>query len=290
MFKTAFSTVACPDWTLDQVAKAAAEWGFDGVELRTFGPGSTQFACDPALTAPEKVRRILSESGVDAAVVASSVGFGEPIRPALIGRVISDTERSVRDAKAAIELATKIECPLVRVFGYEYPAKEKRKSAVRRVVERLSLAADAARNTGVRLVLENGGSFNTAGEVMELIEEVGSDLVGAAYSVGVGAVADEEAAEAIGVLGDRLWVCKLRDRDEDHRPCPIGDGELHCAEAVAALAQSGFAGWLVLEWDRAWVPGLASAEAMLPAGLERVFGWAGMNKTRGGGRVVGAHG
>lgn len=278
MFKTAFSTVACPDWTLDQVAQSASEWGFDGVELRTFGPASTQFACDPAMTSPEKVRRILGQSGVDPAVVASSVGFAEPIRPALIGRVISDTERSVRDAKAAIDLATKIECPLVRVFGFEHPAKEKRASAVRRVSERLALAADAARHTGVRLVIENGGSFNTAKDLMELIDNAGSDLVGAAYSFGVGAVAQESAAEAVKTLGDRLWVAKLRDRDEDHQPCAIGEGELHCADAVAALSGSGFSGWLVLEWDRAWVPGLAAAESVLPADLQRVFQWAGLTK------------
>lgn len=281
MFKTAFSTVACPDWTLELVAQSASEWGFDGVELRTFGPASTGFACDPALTSPEKVRRILGQSGVDPAVVASSVGFAEPIRPALIGRVISDTERSVRDAKAAIDLAAKIECPLVRVFGYEHPAKEKRKSAIRRVSERLALAADAARHTGVRLVLENGGSFNTSKDLMELIDNAGSDLVGVSYSFGIGEVAEESAAEAVKTLGDRLWVAKLRDRDEDHKPCPVGEGEFHCEGAVQALAASGFSGWMVLEWDRAWVPGLAAAESVLPASLQRVFEWAGLSRSGG---------
>lgn len=273
MFKTAFSTVACPDWTIEQACRAAAEWGYDGIEFRTFGPASTQFACDPALTSSEKVRRLLGQSGVEAAVVASSVGFGEPIRPAVIGRVISDTERSIRDAKAAIELAAQIESPLVRVFGFEWPRTERRKSAIARITERLRLAADAARNTGVKLVLENGGCLSRAEDLAEVIAETESNLVGAAYSVLVGRVAGDDPAAAIRALGDKLWVCKLRDRDEDHQPCLIGQGEAGIADAVRALDQVGFAGWTVVEWDRAWITGLQAPDEVLPAALESLYQW-----------------
>jgi sugar phosphate isomerase/epimerase len=276
MFKTAFSTVSCWDWTLDQVCRSAAEWGYDGIEMRTFGAGSTQFACDPALTSDEKVRRILGQNGIEPAVLASSVGFGEPIRPPVLGRVFRDTERSVREAKGVIELAARLECPLVRVFGFEYPRTEKRKSALRRITERLSLAADAARNTGVRIVVENGGSFNSAEDLNELVRGVNSNLVGAAYSVSVGAAADDDPAEAVTLLGDRLWVCKLRDRDDDHRLRPIGEGTVPCRTFVEALAKAEFSGWMVVEWDRAWVPGLAAAETVLPGTLERIYEWSGM--------------
>src|SRR3954467_14573997 len=34
MMKTSFSTLACPDWSLDQVLDAAQTYGYDGVELR----------------------------------------------------------------------------------------------------------------------------------------------------------------------------------------------------------------------------------------------------------------
>lgn len=275
MFKTAFSTVACPDWTLDQVCRSAAEWGYDGVELRTFGPGSDGFASDPALTSSEKVRRTLSQYGLEAAVLATGVGFAEPIRPALIGRVISDTERTVREAKHAIELAASIECPLIRVFGFDFPTSESRRSAVRRVTERLNMAADAARHSGVKIVIENGGSFTTAEDIAEVLAEVKSNLVGAAYSIAVGAVAGDEPDEAVKLLGDRLWVYKLKDRDKDLKPCPIGQGGIPCRAAVGALAQSSFSGWAVVEWDRAWVPGLAEPEHFLPEAIRRVYEWAG---------------
>jgi len=40
--RTAFSTVACPEWTLEDVASFAAEAGFGGVDLRSFGHRSRQ--------------------------------------------------------------------------------------------------------------------------------------------------------------------------------------------------------------------------------------------------------
>jgi sugar phosphate isomerase/epimerase len=274
MFKTAFSTVACPDWILPDVARAAAEWGFQGVELRTFGYGSTEFACDPALTAAEKVRGIFAEVGVEQAVLASGVAFDEPIRPPVLGWALSDTERTVREAKSVIELARQIECPLVRVFGFEVPQREKRAPAVRRIVGRLRLAVDAARNTGVRLVLENGGSFATAGDLVELIDAVGSPLLGASYSAAVARSAGEDPSEGAAVLGGRLWVAKVKDRSPGGGdPCLIGEGEMEIPAFVRALARERFKGWVVVEWDRAWLPHLAPAEGVLPESSRRLFEW-----------------
>ncbi|CAN0595181.1 unnamed protein product, partial [Laminaria digitata] len=34
--KIAFSTLACPDWTLQQAADQAAEMGYLGVDMRSF--------------------------------------------------------------------------------------------------------------------------------------------------------------------------------------------------------------------------------------------------------------
>jgi sugar phosphate isomerase/epimerase len=280
MFKTAFSTVACSDWILPDVLTAAAEWGYDGVELRTFGYGSAEFACDPALTAGEKIRGLCAELGVEPAVLATGVGFDEPIRPAVIGWAVSDTERSVRAAKSAIDLAGNIECPLVRVFGFEINRREKRPAATRRIVSRLRLAVDGARNTGVRLVLENGGSFATAADVAELVDAVGSPLLGVSYSPAVARTAGEDPLAGAALLGDRLWVVKLKDY-RGAQPVPIGDGEMGIAELVGALRDGGFSGWGVVEWDRAWLHGLAPAELVLPESVRRLYAWASAPRRAG---------
>jgi sugar phosphate isomerase/epimerase len=277
MFKTAFSTVACPDWLIANAARAAGEWGYDGLELRTFGSGATEFACDPFLTDPAKTRAILREHGVEPAILATGVAFDEPIRPPVIGFAISDTERTVRAAKECVDLAAQLESPFVRVFGFELPGREKRSRAERRVAERLRLVADACRNTGVRVLVENGGSFSTADQMMELLGRVNDPLVGAEFSPAVSMCAGEDAVEGLRLLeaSGRIWAVKLKDKLENGRPCQIGDGEMRVPETVEVLAERAFSGWVVVEWDRAWIPGLEPAQEVLPESVKRLYQWAG---------------
>lgn len=282
MIRPAFSTVACPEWTLERVFASAEAWGYAGVELRTFGSGSTMFACDPALTAAEKVRRLAAESGVKVATLATGISFDEPIDPPVIGRVFTDIERPQRLGKEAVDLASAMACPLVRVFGFQIPGREKRASAVRRIVQRLAAVVDAARNTGARVVIENGGSFSTAVDLIELMDGVGSPLLGAAYSMPVALAAGEDPLMGAELLGQRLWSVKLKDSVAGE-PCPLGEGDLPCRAFVESLAARGYAGWVVYEWDRAWLPDLEEAERVLPGAVERLYEWGGAGRAAAAG-------
>jgi sugar phosphate isomerase/epimerase len=277
MVRIAFTTVAFSEWTLDRIAAAAGPWGYQGVDLRTFGYGSREFACDPALTDPAKVRETLGAAGVHAAGIATGCCFDEPIRPPVIGRV-GDTEASIRRAKTAIEVAGAIGAPYVRVFAFQV-GLEHRERAVERIVERLKLVADAVRNTGVKVVLENGGSFCKADEIGKLIDRVGSPLLGASYSIAMAARVGESPVDGLDMLGDRLWIVKIKDYDKDCRPCQLGEGVVPCGDVLLKLASGGFRGWAVFEWDRAWVPALAPAESILPVAAERMTEWIGQAAT-----------
>ncbi len=73
--RIAFSTVACPDWTSAQVVEKAADMGYDGVELRTLGSGSTGLACDPALGDGAKMRRLFEDGGLTPVCLSTSVAL-----------------------------------------------------------------------------------------------------------------------------------------------------------------------------------------------------------------------
>ncbi len=274
MLKPAFSTVACPEWTLTQVAERALALGFEAVELRTFGDASRRFACDPALTSEPKTRAMFRQRGVETMVLATGVRFDEPIWPPVLGVFGSAAERSVREGKRAIDLAVGIECPLVRVFAFEYPARESRKGALRRITDRLRMVVDHADKSGVRVAIENGGSFATAAELMEIIGGIGHPLLGASYSQATGVQHGEDPAEAVELLGEKLWVARIKDA-KDGMPVALGEGELACQDFVRNLMSAGFDGPLVYEWDRAWVPGLAGAEEALAQASRTMWGWLG---------------
>ncbi|MDX2131367.1 MAG: sugar phosphate isomerase/epimerase family protein [Planctomycetota bacterium] len=270
--KPAFSTVALPAWTLPRIAERADAWGFLGVEFRTFGHGSSAIAGDPALTSPAKVRSLFAKSGVRFVSLATSIRYDEPITPPLLGQLF-DTERSVRETTGAVDLAVQLECPLVRVFAFEVIGNESRTNALGRITRRLAKAIDHCDKSGVRLVLENGGSFNRAADLAEIIDLVDSPLLGVAYNLAVGVRAGDVPADAVNVLGDRLLTVKVRDF-KDGVPCALGEGDLDCRRHVADLARAGYTGWLVHEYDGAWFPGSPDADAVLARSARTLFEWA----------------
>lgn len=281
MIKLGFSSVATAGLTLRGVASLAESVSAQGVELRTFGSASRQFACDPALSDPSKVARQFSDAGARIVCLATSCRFDEPVSPPVIGRLIRDVEKSVREAKFAVDLASALGCPFVRVFAFEAAEGAGLESTTRLVVERLIKVCDHARHKKVKVLLENGGSYCTAADVAGIIDRVGSPLLGAEYNVAVGHLAGESSANAFNVLGDRLWCVKIKDF-RGALPCAVGQGDLPCREAVVALNQAGYDGWVIYEYDRAWLgehdglpPGdSGDAAAMIRDSFSAVSRWS----------------
>lgn len=271
--KPAFSTVACADWTFSQLAERGEHWGFPGIELRTFGSGSTASACDPALTAAAKVRALTRRMGTEVCSLGTSIRYDAIISPPVVGHLF-DQETSIRETKGAIDLAVQLECPLVRVFGFELNGHETRKNGIARIARRLIQAADACRNNGVRLALENGGTFSRAVDIAEILDAVSSPLVCAAYCPAAARRAGESPADGINVLADHLALVKLKDF-KGGAPCHLGEGEMRCRESVEALARAGYEGWVVYEYDRMWFPNAGDTSAALAHAAKTLFGWCG---------------
>lgn len=92
--KFAFSTVACPEWTLARVASFAQDAGYQGVELPAFGSGSTQFTCDPALTDAEKIR-LFALTSKRCPSHRSFRPVRRSISPPLIGHILGGTPKAL---------------------------------------------------------------------------------------------------------------------------------------------------------------------------------------------------
>jgi len=273
MITPAFSTVACPNWTLDKVAASAKSFGYSGVELRTFGDGSLKFSCDPVMTGAEKVRAMFRDAGISIVSLATSLSFHQAIDPPVIGHAICDNEVAIRAARRAIDLAASIECPLVRVFGFQVAGPGGRVSTSDRIAERLKLVVDHAQHTGVRVMIETGGDFNTAVEIMEIIDKVGGPLLGVCYNALLGQREGESSAAAVNVLGNRLFALRLKNVVAG-RPVLLDEpGEGDARAAFAAVASTGIDVPAIFEWDRAWMPEIAEPEAVLPQTAKLMFSW-----------------
>ncbi|MDX2114622.1 MAG: sugar phosphate isomerase/epimerase [Planctomycetota bacterium] len=277
MIRPAFSTVACPTWTLERVTESAALWGYMGVELRSFGAGAASFACDPALTAGQKVRRLFDDAGLEVAGVASGLRFDQPVFPPVLGHLLPAAQAAVNEGRHMVEVASAIEAGYLRVFAFDKP-RSSRRALYGRIRDRLAKVCDHARNRDVMVLLENGGGFASAHDLLDLAAAINSPQLGFSYDVATGAAAGDTPAEAIEQLGPRLAAVRLRDQ-RSGTPCILGEGDVPCMQAVRALRASdetwGTDPWVVVTWDRAWLPELAPADDVLPASADIIVKWAG---------------
>lgn len=284
--KFAFSTVACPDWTLDRVAALAESAGYTGVELRTFGYAGSSLACEPALTSPAKLQSILRGAGAQPCCLSTSCRFDAPIEPPVIGWAISDHNRSAREAKGLVELAADLGCPMIRVFGFEVTDRERRISAIDRIVSRLLQVADAGRARQVRVAVENGGTFASAAALAELLDAADHPSLGAVYNTATAHSAGDTLASGINVLSDRLLLLKLKDL-KDGKPCVLGDGVVPCQAALAAASAAGYEGWVSHEFDRAWFKDMPDPTKALTTAAERMYQWSARPMVNGARHVAG---
>ena len=272
--KIAFSTLACPTMPLDQVASLASSCGYLGVDMRSFLDESDRLKSDPMSLGPDRVDSIFDDAGIIPLCLSTGVKYDTQIDPPLIGRVWVNEETGVPETKAFVDLADRAGVKFVRVFGCELPATEPRTWGMRRVTERLALAAQTCRNTDVRLLIENAGSFARAAALRDLIDRVNLQWLGASYNVQAGVNSGACPIEEIGVLGDALRVVRVMDVDEDGNPVELGKGVYPLQKLFQTLQGMNYSGWIVYEYPKHWCPGLRDdAEQVLKDAADLMYSW-----------------
>ena len=273
--KIAFSTTACPAWTLEEVASQAAAFGYLGVELRSFHDGSVEIGSEPFGEEPEIMRSIFDQAGVKMLSFGTSVKFDKMINPPVVGRIFQNEEAGVGDTKSYVDLADRAGTKFVRVFGNTLPAAEPKTWSMRRVSNRLKLAAQTARNTDVGVLIENAGSFANSAALLELINMVDSTWLGASFNTLASLQAGECPLDGVKLLGDHVKVIKICDMDADGNPTKLGEGVLPLEGFIGALSKMNYTGWIVYEYPKLWGTtddGLDSADVLKHA-ADTLYGW-----------------
>ncbi|MBI1335555.1 MAG: TIM barrel protein [Phycisphaera sp.] len=265
--KLAFSTVACPNWTLDQVAAQAKAMGYHGVELRTLGPAGAALACDPSASDPRKVAEAFEHAGVEIALLSTSISLHPKSNSAGF--------TAMRQTTDALELASKLGCGAVRVFVSHIEVGESRQNVMTRVSQRLRPLADKAGELGVQLLLENSGSFALAKPWWWLLNLVDHPMLGLSWNVANAAASDEGPAVSVPLLNQRIRFAKVKDAKigEGTGFVPLGEGTVQVQHFIKRLMGIGYTGYVSVEWDRLWLPSLKPAEEALPEALATLKKW-----------------
>jgi len=271
--KLAFSTLGCPQWELPRVARAAREYGFEGVELRALG-GGLDLLGRPEFQAGELPRTCewLATEGLEVCCVDTSCRFDSAEE--------SERLEQVQLAARHCELAAALGAPLIRVFPDLVPEGSTYDETRDRIAESLRQVSARAPE-GVRVGLETHGDFargSASAEVLRLADRPNLGIIwDAANSFSAGEPVEESAAAVAPYLA-HVHLRDARPLGGEHwTPVLAGSGLVPFEAVVASLRGLGYEGYVSFEWEKYWHPEIEEPEVSLPdfaGAMRRVLGAA----------------
>jgi sugar phosphate isomerase/epimerase len=258
--KLAFSTLGCPDWELERVAQAALDLAYDGIELRAIG-GELDLLKRPEFQPPrvEATRRSLVAQGLSVCCVDSSCTF-DSLDP---GKRHQQVETAVKHC----ELAAALGSDLIRVFPDKVPAGAKREETRDNIASCLGEVARRA-PPGVRVGLETHGDFARGHAAAEIVKLAGHRNVALIWDVANALAAGDSIEESAREVSPYLAHVHLRDarpvEGRDHwQPVLAGRGNVSFREAIGALHNLNYEGFVSFEWEKYWHPEIEEPEVAL---------------------------
>ncbi|XVV01073.1 sugar phosphate isomerase/epimerase family protein [Actinosynnema sp. CA-248983] len=239
--RMALSTLGTPDRSLADAARLAADAGCDGLEIRVHGEVRPDMDHRAA-------RAALAKAGVEAACLA---GYAKVCAP-------GPDEPVIEELRALIGLASRLGAPNVRVFpGGDASAGP-----------RIAAVLPDLRAAGVRLLVETHDTHPTGAAAVRLVEPFAEpDRVAVLWDALHPWRHGETPADTRGALGPYLTYFQVKDAvgAQDTTPVPPGEGAVPLDGCATALAD--WSGWVSLEWERPWYPGLGPVDAPLRAAV-----------------------
>jgi len=254
--RIAYSTNAYTRHGLDEAVARIAALGFDGVELLCdrphWFPGETTAAEAEAMAAR------LAELGLGVSNLNANTanGFFDPrppenvFEPSLSSRDAAQRRWRLDYSIAALELAARVGAGNISVTSGRPDSGGTPARGLELFVDSLERLCEAAEPLGVRVGVEYepGLLVERAGELAEVIERVGSPLLGANLDIGHSWLDGEEPERAAALLAGRIWNVHVEDiAARKHFHLVPGDGDLPIPRWLAALDAAGYGGFHTVE-------------------------------------------
>jgi len=258
--KLSFTTLGCPEWSLDQIIDRASEYGFDAVDFRGLNGEMNIYKLPEFTDRRQETVASLRDAGLEVSCFSSSVQvFPE-----------RSLEANLEEIRQYARLCQEFGTRYIRVFGGKI-GDTPREEAIRMAVRHFRQMADIAREYDVKLLLETHDDWTACQYVRAVMEQVDSPSVGVLWDVHhpyrtIGEQ-PEDTWEALGPWIEYTHVKDSFVTGSDplrFRYCLAGEGDIPLREICTLLRSKGYQGFYTLEWEKKWHPELEEAETVFP--------------------------
>jgi sugar phosphate isomerase/epimerase len=266
--KMALHTMAMAKIPVEDAISAAAQMGFDGIEIIVRDDGV--FRADATDGQIESIVAAAKENGVEISSLTPYYNEYHHTDSAIRKTHLGGLMRTV-------ELAGRMGVKNVRAFGgVEHKELDQKRLWGNAIAGLKEVGAMAARS-GISINVENHHvTLTPTGEkTIELLNAVGLENVRALYDPCNVLFFDIEGwKDTLGVQLGRIGYVHVKDyyiQGKERRACPVGDGMVPWAQIIPLLKKSGYDGFLSFEYEKLWFPSeLPDPEIGLASSLRHI--------------------
>ena len=259
-----FSTLACPDWSIDTVLARAVEFGYEGIEWRGGPDGHVK----PGMPASQIA--VLQKESADAGVLAVAV----TTYTSFVSQRAEERQANTDELCRYADLAAELDAPYVRAFLGELPKGVTLDSSIyNNICDCLQTASEYAESVGVKIAIEPHDDFVRSSTIVPILHQIPHSALRVIWDIGNTFAAGEDPVLGFELIKDHLAYVQVKDGKRlasGWQLCAVGQGDVPLARAFELLLAHGYEGALSVEWEYAWHPELDPPEIALPAALRTV--------------------
>ena len=252
MMKLGFTTLGCPDWPYATIVARAREYGFDGFEIRGM-MGEMDLLKVPELQPGRRAEtlRMAADAGLEIMMLMTGCQFSSEDAAA--------RQANIDEAKANMDLASAMGIDKIRLYGGRIVPEVDRDAAYGWVAESLRTVAEYGATVGVAAAVETHDHFVDTFLVKEIVARVDHPFLKVLWDVHhpwrLFGQTPRQCWDNVGpqVVDTHFKDSYVTDGEQDgYRYCLLGEGDVPVPDTLQALHAGGYAGYLTLEWERAW--------------------------------------
>lgn len=251
--KLCFSTLGCPDRSLEDILSLANEYHAEAIEIRGIGGTLNNTEIEAFFSENQaRTHQLFREKNVRPILLGTSCRFH-----------LSDKfEDAIAEGISAIRIARAFDIPYIRVFGDRILSDGQ--ACIDRVISGLQRLC--RQDADVSVLLEVHGDFNTVGALSPVLESMKNiknfgliwDIEHTHQSYG------DNWSSFYRFARPYIKHVHIKDYSNTKKSLTlIGEGDVPIAPIVSRLNGDGYDGYLSLEWEKKWHPELDNIELAL---------------------------
>lgn len=258
--RLSFSTLGCPDWSLETILNFAVNNNYSGIEFRGLHreldlPKCAEFS-DKNIAS---TRKLIADKKIKVICLSSSAAMHFPNG--------AERDKNMDEAKRFIDLAQQLKCPFIRVLPNRLAKGDEKSKSIEIIIASLQELGDFARDKGVIVLLESHGDLLQSEEIEKVMKSVNKPNVGFMWDVvNMWNKYKEPPAQVYVRLKKYIHHTHLKDLEivnGKQQPALVGKGYVPIFEAVDVLKKDRYKGYFNFEWEKMWYPDIAGPEIAL---------------------------